>query len=175
MSWYKDTLKKYSKEIKQSAIASFVLSLLFLLYTHSSGSTFTWQEINPIEQPNIFVRIFYSALVFAGPGWFLYHKLKFWKFLYAPYRGGGRGAYREYKKLKNAVWGLLILLMFFVVVPFIVNVLNAIISFFYNIFNLILYLSPILGIFLILVVIGTYLLKKFKMSSVVTESETSKR
>ena len=162
MSWHKNTLTKYGKEIKQSAIVSFVLSLAFLLYTYSIGNTFAWQEISPIEQPGLVPRLFYSALVFAGPGWFLYHKLKFWKFLYEPYRGGGRGAYREYQKLKNAFWGLLILLMYFVIVPFVVNILNTIISFFYNIFNFILYLSPALGIFLILTALGAYVAKGWK-------------
>lgn len=162
MSWHKDTLIKYGKEIKQSAIASFVLSLAYLLYSYHLGATFVWQEISPVEQPGLLPRLFYSALVFAGPGWFLYHKLKLWKFLYEPYRGGGRGAYREYKKLKSAVWGLLILLMYFVIVPFVVNILNTLISFFFNIFNFILYLSPALGVFLTLTALGSYVAKRWK-------------
>jgi hypothetical protein len=170
MSWYRNTLTKYGKEIKQSAVASFVLSLVFLIYTYSVGHTFSWQEINPIEQPSIFARAFYSALAFVIPGSFLYHKLKFWKFLYAPYRGGGRKAYREYTKTKRGVWALLILLTYSVIVPFIVDILNAIVSFFYNIFNLILYLSPTLGVFLILLIVGVYLIKRFKLSPMIIKN-----
>lgn len=105
-------------------------------------------------------RLFYSALVYVTLGWFLFHKLKFWKFLYEPYRGGGRRAYREYEKLKAAIWGFLILLMYFVIVPFVVDILNTIISFFFNLYVLLLYLAPPLAISLMICGFGLFIYKK---------------
>jgi len=144
--WYIRGLKEKRKEILTSAVSLVAFSLTIAIWHFYTGKAFEWQDISPIEEPGLVPRIFYSALVFIGPGWFLYHKLKFWKFLYEPYRGGGRGAYREYKNLKAGIWGLLILLMYFVIVPFVVDLLNTIISFFFNLYVLVIYLAPSIGI-----------------------------
>jgi hypothetical protein len=144
--WFVRVINDKGREVLLSAL-TFVLFLLIVAIRHYfTGKTFEWESISPIEAPGLLPRMFYSALVFIGPGWFLYHKLKFWKFLYEPYRGGGRAAYREYKKLKAFVWVSLILIMYFIIVPSIVDLLNAIISFFYNLFILVLYLIPPLAI-----------------------------
>ena len=52
--------------------------------------------------------------------------------------------------------------MYFVIIPFVVDTLNAIISFLHNMLNLTLYLFPPLGISLIVFIIGYILLKKFR-------------
>lgn len=160
MNWREKVLKKHRKEIVLSAAFVLTFSLATALWHYFTGKSFEWQSISPIEQPGLLPRLFYSALVFAVPGWFLYHKLKFWKFLYAPYRGGGRRAYREYEKLKAAVWGLLILLMYFVIVPFVVDILNGIISFFFNLFVLLLYVLPALALSLLVCWVGFVIYKK---------------
>lgn len=160
MNWRDKVLKKHKKEVILSATFALTLALAITLWHYFTGKGFEWQSISPIEQPGLLPRLFYSALVFAVPGWFLYHKLNFWKFLYAPYRGGGRSAYREYKKLKAGVWGLLILLMYFVIVPFVVDILNAIISFFFNLYVLVLYLLPSLAISLLVCGLGFFAYKK---------------
>jgi len=160
MSWREKILKKHRKEIVLSAAFVLAFSLATALWHYFTGKSFEWQSISPIEQPGLLPRLFYSALVFAVPGWFLYHKLKFWKFLYAPYRGGGKRAYREYEKLKAAVWGLLILLMYFVIVPFVVDILNAIISFFFNLYVLLLYVLPALALSLLVCWVGFVIYKK---------------
>lgn len=174
MSWYNDTLTKYGKEIKQSTIASFVLSLVFLIYTYSAGHTFSWQEINPIEQPTIFARYFYSAFTFVTIGAFLYYVVKLWKGLHF-ILVKVLGSWELYNGIKAIVWLGLVAVTYFYIVPAIVGIMNAVLSFFYNIFNLILYLSSTLGVFLILSIGGAYLIKRFKLSPVVVKNETPKQ
>jgi len=160
MNWHEKILKKHRKEIVLSAVFALVLALTIALWHYFTGKSFEWQDINPIDEPGLVPRLFYSALVYVTLGWFLFHKLKFWKFLYAPYRGGGRRDYREYQKLKAGVWGLLILLMYFVIVPFVVDLLNAVISFFFNLYVLLLYLLPSLAITLLIGSAGLFIYKK---------------
>lgn len=168
MSWHKNTLLKYRKEITHSAVLSFVLALVFAVYSWHLGNTFVWESISPIEQPSILVRAIYSALTFATLGAIIY-ALGFYKILYAPYRGV-KGGYKEYKKDKKAIWGILILLMYFIIIPVVVNVLNAIASFFYNIFKYILYLPPTLGIFLILTILISYIYSRVNKSPVIVNT-----
>ncbi|KND50555.1 MAG: hypothetical protein AB198_01775 [Parcubacteria bacterium C7867-003] len=164
MSWYKNVLTKYSNEIKQSAVFSFVLSLIYLLYKYYLGNNiFVWQEVNPIEQPDIFVYYFYSAFTFITIGAFLYHVVKLWKIIYY-ICVRMFGSIELYKFVKWLVWIGLLGITYFYIVPITINFLNGILSFFYNIYNLILYMSPSVGIFLILTTIGIYILKTIKIS-----------
>jgi hypothetical protein len=149
----KRVLKEHRKEIIYSAASSFVISLGYLIWSHFQGSVFIWQSISPIEQPSIFVRAFYSALAFAVPGYLLYIA-GFYKFLHNVIVKG-LNDWQLYRGIKALIWIGLIFLMY-EVFAVIVHIANAVISFFYNIFNLVLYLSPGIGIFLILTVIGTY-------------------
>ena len=103
--------------------------------------------ISPISEPSLFNRVLYSALVFVTFGAFLYW-VKFYQFLYHIIVKG-LGDRQLYRSIKGLIWGSLVLVMYFWVVPKVVAVLNIIISFFYNILNLILYLFPPLGISLI--------------------------
>lgn len=76
--------------------------------------------------------------------------------------------WRLYKDTKKFIWGALILFMYFWVVPKVVGLLNAVISFFYNLFGLILYLLPPLGISLIayaVIHIAFVLLRKQKLKN----------
>ncbi len=147
--WHKKILKVNRKEILTSAIVLIVSTLVTSLWHYFTGKSFVWESISPIEAPSIFSRLFYSALVYSTVGAYLYFCTDFYKWLYEPFRGGGRKDYREYKKLKRAIWGILTLLMCFVVVPFVVNMLNCILSFIYNIYVLALYLFPPLAISLL--------------------------
>ena len=54
------------------------------------------------------------------------------------------GAWRLYKDIKKLVWSVLMAFTYWIL-PKIVHVLNAIVSFVYNILTLALYLSPALG------------------------------
>lgn len=153
IAWNKKALKEHRKEIIYSAVSSFVISLGYLIWSHFQGSVFMWQSISPIEQPSILVRVFYSALAFAVPGYLLY-VAGFYKFLHNVIVRGLRDR-QLYRGIKAVIWLGLIFLMY-EVFGVIVSIANAVISFFYNIFNLVLYISPGIGIFLILTIVGTY-------------------
>lgn len=156
MSWYKHTLKKYGKEILSGAIFTVVCTLAFLLWIFVMGKTFAWTDISPIEQPSIFIRIFYSALTFITLGAFLY-KVGFYKALYQIL-----GDWRSFKEAKSIIWVLLMGTMFFVIVPLVVDLLNSIISIGYNVFALILYAFPPVGISLIIFALYFYFKKQLQ-------------
>jgi hypothetical protein len=157
MVWYQKTLKKYGKEILSGTIFSVICTLVFLLWIYGVGKTFTWTDINPIEQPSIFVRLFYSALTFVTLGAALYH-VGFYKALYQIL-----GDWRSFKEAKAIIWVLLMGAMFFVIVPLVVNILNGVISIGYNLFALFLYSFPPVGISIILFLSYLYLKNRSRL------------
>jgi len=167
MIWYKKVLKENKKEISYSAALSFVISLGYLLWSHWHGVSFEWRSINPIDQPSIFVRAFYSALAFALPGYLLYIA-GFYKYLHKVIVRGLRDK-QLYRGIKALIWICLMLLMY-EVFKVVVDILNMVISFFYNIFNLILYLSPTIGIFAILCVVLGYGFIQAKKGTIITKN-----
>jgi len=148
MTWYKKVLAEKKKEIITSAIISIVITLAFSVWYFITSKGFEWKEINPISQPSLLNRYFYSAFVFTTIGAFLYYVVKLWKGLYFVFvRTLGN---RElYKLIKWLLWTSLIFLTCFYIMPAIVEVLNTVISFFYNTAILLLYLVPPVGIFLL--------------------------
>lgn len=159
MRWYKKVLKENKKEIVSSAIFAVVFALAVLLWHFAIGKSFQWESISPIEEPSIFNRVLYGALVFVTLGAFLYW-IRFYQFLYHITVRGLRDR-QLYRGIKGLLWGLLILIMYFWVVQKVVESLNAIISFFYNLLNLALYLFPPLGVSLIIFSIGYIIFRKF--------------
>lgn len=159
MNWYQKTLKKYGKEILTGAIFSIICALAFLLWIYGMGKTFTWTEINPIEQPSLFVRLLYSALTFVTLGRLLY-VIGFYKALYQIL-----GDWRSFKEAKAIIWVLLMGAMFFVIVPTVVDILNGILSIGYNLPALILYAFPPVGVSLILFAFYFYFKKKLRPTS----------
>ncbi len=145
MKWYKNILEKKKKEITQSIIVSIVVTFAFSIWYFITGRGFEWHSINPIEVP-LLPLIFWSALVFVTSGALLF-KEKFYLFLHFVFVQllGNRELYRGVKKV---IWIFLIALTIFAVFK-LVDLLNAGISFLYNISILILYLLPPIGIFLI--------------------------
>lgn len=154
MTWYQRTLKKYRQEILSGTIFSIVCTLVFLLWIYGIGKTFSWTEINPIEQPSIFVRLLYSALTFVTLGRILYI-IGFYRALYQIL-----GDWQSFKEAKAIIWVLLTGAMFFVIVPTVVDILNGILSFGYNLFALVLYAFPPVGVSLILFTLYFYFKKK---------------
>jgi len=159
MAWYKKVLKENKKEIVSSTAFAVVFALAILLWLFVFGKSFQWEAISPISAPTFFNRLFYSALVFLTFGAFLYW-VRFYQFLYQ-FIVKGLGDRQLYRGIKGIIWGSLILAMYFWVVPKVVELLNSVISFFYNILNLILYLFPPLGISLIIFSIGYIIYKKY--------------
>lgn len=139
MKWYQKEIRKAFNE----AINTVAFALLFLfslsLWHFGLGQSYEWQTVTLISEPSIFQRAIYSALTFVTLGAILY-RLGFYRLLYQII-----GDWQSYKEAKRLVWLLLMGLMFFIIVPITVNVLNHIISFGYNIFNLLIFLFPPLG------------------------------
>ncbi len=157
MTWYKKVLRSEGADIKSFLTWFSIFLLITLLWGFFSGKSFEWQTISPIDEPSIFHRAFYSALVFVTLGAFLYW-IKFYRLLYyISFKD-----WELFKALKGLVWGSLILLMYFWIVPKVVWVLNMTLSFFFNLYNLILYLFPPLGVSLIVFSIVLILIRKLK-------------
>lgn len=159
MTWYKHTLKKYKKEVIKGTVFSVVCSVAFLIWIFIMGKIFVWTDISPIEQPSVFIRLFYSALTFITLGAFLY-RVGFYKALYQIL-----GDWRSFKEAKAIIWVLLTGIMFFVIVPLVVDLLNGIISIVYNLFALVLYAFPPVGISLILFTLYFYLKRQIQFKS----------
>lgn len=159
MTWYKDVLIKYKKEITVSAVYSVFLSITLLLWHFGLGKNFTWNKIEPLSAPSLVERYFYSAFVYITLGAFLYW-IKFYQFLHILTVGifGSWGLFRD---LKRFIWVGLILISYFWIVPRIMDLLNNIISFFYNILGLVLYSIPSLGIALIISIPSFIFIKKY--------------
>jgi len=153
MTWYKKVLVENKKKIITSAIISIVITLAFSVWYFITGKGFEWRTISPISQPSLLHRYFYSAFVFVTIGAFLYYVVKLWKFLYFIFVTILR-SWELYRLVKWVLWTSLILATYFYIFPAIVNILNAVISFFYNIAILLLYLAPSVGICLIIFLSG---------------------
>lgn len=160
-TWYEKVIAKNRAEIVKSTLATLLLVFTTTMYGYITGNTFEWQSIEPISEPSIFSRLLYSALTFVTIGAFLY-KIGFYKFLYSLYRGTKNG-WREYKKAKAGIWGLLVLLMFFIIVPFVVNVLNIVISVMFNVYTLLIYIFPSVIITMSVLIAGYFLNKKLNV------------
>lgn len=151
MKWHKREIKKFVNETFNTTV--FALTFLFSLsvWHFFLGQDYQWQSITPISEPSIFNRLLYSALTFVTLGALLY-KLKFYRFLYRI-----SGDWKSFQEAKKIVWVLLVGLMFFIIVPTTVNIMNHILSFGYNILSLVLYLCPPLGGAVILVLLYKYI------------------
>lgn len=148
MQWYQKVLTKYKRETIFSVVFFIVFALLILLWHYFLGKSFVWKNIEPFEVPGIFERAIYSAFVYVTIGAFLYWT-RFYQLLYLIFVGF-LGVFRLYKGIKKIIWWGLMAAMYFWIFPRIVDLLNAICSFFYNMFGLILYTLPPLGVSLIL-------------------------
>lgn len=158
MSWQKNIFNKYKKEILFSAVFILLFSFFLLFWHFGMGKSFEWTKIEPISTPSLLERGFYSLFVYLTIGYFLY-LIKFYQLLHEIIVGV-LGDWRLYKDIKGFIWGGLILVSYFWVVPKIVYFLNGVISFFYNLFGLLLYSLPSLGIALIISIPLYIFLKK---------------
>ncbi|QQS58912.1 hypothetical protein IPN35_04955 [Candidatus Peregrinibacteria bacterium] len=158
MSWQRVTLLAFFKENLSKALFVLLFSGISLLWYFFSGEPFEWKEIEVVDALE-WQRLLYSALTFVSLGAFLYW-IKFYKllhFLFVEILGD----FRAYKEIKGIIWGGLLLLMYFKIVPWCVGIINEGISFLYNITAFVLYLFPPLGISLILFG-GFFLIRKRK-------------
>jgi len=107
----------------------------------------------------LFERYFYSAFVFVTIGAFL-----FWIRFYQLLHGivvGIFGDWKLYKDIKGFIWGGLMLISYFCLIPRIVDFLNSILSFFYNVFGLLLYSLPTVAFSLVLSIPALVYIRKY--------------
>lgn len=150
MKWYNKQINKLFNETINTTAFALVFLFSLSVWHFILGQGYEWQTIAPISEPSIFQRALYSALTFVTLGAALY-ELGFYKFLYQVI-----GDWQAYKEAKKIIWLLLMGLMFFIIVPITVSILNHIISFGYNIFNFVIYIFPPLGIAAILAIAYFY-------------------
>lgn len=143
MKWHEKILKENFKEIAASVSSLLALGLAYSVSHFLLGREFEWVLIEPIDLPTIPVRIFYSALTFITLGRLLY-VVGFYKGLHDVVVKAF-DAWDAYKKIKSTVWVLLMLLVY-IILPKIVDALNAILSFCYNVIRLIMYWHPVIGL-----------------------------
>lgn len=160
MAWHKDKIERYIKENYYSVIFFFVFMLFCTLWYYFSGQKFEWKNIDWISVPPLWERFLYSYLVYKTLGKWLYD-VYFYKFLHFIFVGILNNR-RKYKEVKSALWDILMAVMFFYIIPAVVDLLNFIISFVYNTIALILYLAPVMGTCLILYFIYSCVDKRVK-------------
>lgn len=150
-NWHNKVLLSHKKEIESSAIFFAGFLLVLLLWQYLTGQHFVWQNISIISEPSVFDLLFYKAFAFVTVGAFLYYIVKLWKILKFICIDllGSPGLYYEVKRI---VWAIILLITFYTT-PKLFDLLNAMLSFLYNILNLTLYLFPPLGISLIIFII----------------------
>ncbi|MBM3210450.1 hypothetical protein FJZ39_03890 [Candidatus Saccharibacteria bacterium] len=139
--WFEHVLSEYSRSTVVAVSAILAVLLMLSLVQFVKGGAFVWNDIALIDQPDILSRTFYSALTFVSIGAILY-QLQFYRFLSWIF-GSDRSSYKEAKRI---IWVGLILIMYWYIVPVIVDLLNSTVSFAYNVSLLVLYLSPVLFI-----------------------------
>lgn len=151
MKWQKAVILKHTKEIAESATIYLILVFILLLWRFAFGIKFQWQQIEPFEQPSIFIRSFYSLFTFFTLGFLLY-VARFYKVLH-DILVKGMGMWGLYNAIKAVVWLFLMFISYQYIVPWLFKILNASISVLYNIAGLVLYTLPPIGISLIIAIV----------------------
>jgi hypothetical protein len=154
--WYKKTIEENKKEVILSAIISLSITFIFSLWHYASGKPFGWHSISPISQPGFLAVEFYGIIAYFTIGAFLFYVLRFWQFLKL-ICVDGFGSWKLYNDAKWIVRVILALITQFYIVPTVVNWANVVISFFYNMWFLLLYAYPPIVIFLAIFSILIYL------------------
>jgi len=159
MTWIKDLFIRHKKVIIGVAIYLVVFALMLFVWHLSRRGNFVWKNFAPIPAPGILERAVYSVITFLTTGRILY-KLKFYKILKI-ICVDILGSWGLYNVIKDVVWRILMLATIFWIIPWIIDALNGIISFFYNLPGLILYSAPALGFSLLICLPAFFYIKKF--------------
>lgn len=144
MNWSQKILKRYLKEAWILSLFSITFVLIIIIANQFFGWSFEWKEIDIIDQPAPLIRIFYSALAYISIGAISYH-IGFYYWLYQIF-WGFLWNYRLYKDIKKLIWTWNILIMYFIIVPWVINMLNFTISLFLNSYQIFIQSLPLLGI-----------------------------
>jgi len=160
MDWQKKEIHKLIKENKHITIVFCILWLLWLIAYFYYTDDFIKTDVEPIPEPTLTLRLM-SALWFLGLWRLLYHIWFYWILYFFMVRiGWDRKGYNE---LKVSIWDGVTLITGFVIVPFIIEVLNVILSYLYNWMMYLFYILPIVWIPMILITLG-YLYNQLKLN-----------
>jgi hypothetical protein len=131
------------EEYKKSTFLVLVFILILLIYRWISNNPYSWQEYNLISEPSLSIRLL-SWLAFIWP-WKVLYDLQFYRILYFIFVTilNNRWLYRDLKKI---IWYWLMFAIWFIIIPWFIDILNQVVSF---LINIVLYLNliiPVLGV-----------------------------
>jgi len=154
-NWYTKRLKDKRKETISATVWACTSALALILWHFAFGKSFTWTDYQLISTPLEYG--FYSALVFVGPGAYLYYFTDFYIDLWHIFRDVlDMQGLHEF--IKGIIWSVMILIVI-AAVWIVVHIVNFIYSVLINLLVLVLYLCPPIGVGLIAGAI-TYLFMK---------------
>ena len=140
MHWYNREIKKYFVDMSTKIYAWIIIALSFSVYFYFTKWIYQWENIEIIPFiPWIWWLI--SALTYLTVWKLLYKSKVIYMPLYFIFVVILRDK-RTYKKIKEVIWLILWLLMYFFFLPIAVSFLNFIISIFYNCVLFMFYLTP---------------------------------
>jgi len=135
MTWYKKHIAKPLKNTYIWVLFPILLCLSVLWWRFWFNYVYQWAHINPLSQPDISEGVFYGRLVFYT-FWSLLYGAWVYRLLYAIFWNSN-----AYRQIKAVIWIVLTVIMYNIV-TFLVNLINNIASFWYNIIGIIKYLAP---------------------------------
>lgn len=135
MNWQQKILKKHLKGTLFASIFTIIFILSVIIGNQFFGWHFEWKEIDPIELPPIWIRVLLSVFTFLTLGNWLFQAY-FYKMLYEVTKFIGF-SYKDYTDIKKWIWYFLMLITALVFIPWIIDILNSIVSFFFNIIQFI--------------------------------------
>lgn len=165
MNWSEKVIKRNIKELFSTLPLYLLTTALLAAWYFGTGESFHWVWIDPLEVPP-YQRVLYGALVFAGPGRLLY-KTKIYLVLWWLFD------FRTFKEVKAIIWAFLLWLMYFKIIPMVIDLINGVISIGYNIYKFILYVAPAFAISILLM--GTYLYLRHKKTRPTVLNTTSEK
>jgi hypothetical protein len=138
MEWHKKAIIEGRKKTLISGAIAGCFFVVLGVWMFATGKTFTWQSIEVLSPLPPWAKL-WSGLTFSTTGFLLFH-LGFYKALYnmIPF-------YPLYSLVKAIIWLLLTLLTYWFF-DFIFKAVNVACSFFFNVWQLIVFVAPALGI-----------------------------
>lgn len=143
MNWREKLIKWHLNETLFASVFSVLFIFILIIANFFFNWNFDWKQIDPIETPPLWIRGIASLFTWFTLWSWLFHlyfyKILYWicKFLWI--------SYFRYKKLKRQIWLWLMLLVTLVLIPIIIDLLNSIISLFFNILQFLIATKSFIG------------------------------
>lgn len=154
MEWHMIAISEGYKKMFVSGAIACCFFVVLGTWMFATGKTFTWQSIEVLSPLPPWAKL-WSGLTFSTTGFMLFH-LGFYKTLYnmIPF-------YPLYSLVKAIIWLFLTLLTYWFF-DFVFRAVNVACSFFYNVWQMVMFVAPALGITVgisLLVVLLWYVIK----------------